>query len=546
MAGFLDFLQGDDAQLGLALLAAGGPTTDPNRSGFGQRMASAVGSARAQQQAAAEAALKGQFVRSQIDENSSQALLRRAQGDALKREAEAKAAWLAARGYGPAGAPMIGPGVGGAPGGAPGAPGAPMGAGPGGGSVETMTADDVLAAKVVGIGDITPLWQATRPDPVEIAPGVWADKRKMALGENPVAIAAKTRDRIEANSIAMRGEGQMMKGPDGGDVWVPKTALAGGAVSSPVAPQRAPLIGTVPGMTGRAGPTNAAERGMAADVAQVQIDPVREATQVREMLATPGAIKDPGDRQQAVAYLAKLDAQVSGGGAPAAPAATPGLPLIGPGRDVAGLPPGAIPSGMSQAQKDAAEIEKERRLAIMKEGVSEAVAPAKSAREVAAFTAKEEAKTRIGNASAADGLVAKADDALKSIDKALTHPGFNAGTGLSSVVDPRNYIPGTDAYDFKVRVEQLKGKAFMQAFQDLKGGGAISEKEGEKATAAIARLDRAQSDKEYAVALGDLREVIVRGKENALRMKAGGGTAAAPAGGGGGGNVDDLLKKYLK
>ena len=41
--GLLDFLQSPDAQLGIGLLAAGGPRTDPNQTGFGTRMQDALG-----------------------------------------------------------------------------------------------------------------------------------------------------------------------------------------------------------------------------------------------------------------------------------------------------------------------------------------------------------------------------------------------------------------------------------------------------------------------------------------------------------------------
>ncbi len=49
MAGILDFLNSPDAQLGIGLLAAGGPTTDPNQTGLGQRIAAAQKSVAAQQ-----------------------------------------------------------------------------------------------------------------------------------------------------------------------------------------------------------------------------------------------------------------------------------------------------------------------------------------------------------------------------------------------------------------------------------------------------------------------------------------------------------------
>lgn len=123
------------------------------------------------------------------------------------------------------------------------------------------------------------------------------------------------------------------------------------------------------------------------------------------------------------------------------------------------------------------------------------------------------------NAEATSGDKVAAKDAQRSsiqaqisvIDKALNHPGRETATGLSGVLDPRNYLPGTNARDFQVVLDQLNGSAFMQAFESLKGGGQITEIEGNKATAAIARLNRAQSDAEFQIALKDLRDVMSKG-----------------------------------
>lgn len=112
------------------------------------------------------------------------------------------------------------------------------------------------------------------------------------------------------------------------------------------------------------------------------------------------------------------------------------------------------------------------------------------------------------------------DAQISVIDKALAHPGRKTATGLSGTMDPRNYLPGTDARDFQVVLDQLGGSAFLQAFDSLKGGGQITEVEGKKATDAIARLNRAQSDKEFEASLRDLREVIEKGRQRL------GGTAA--------------------
>src|SRR5690606_28940877 len=61
--------------------------------------------------------------------------------------------------------------------------------------------------------------------------------------------------------------------------------------------------------------------------------------------------------------------------------------------------------------------------------------------------------------------IANAEQTLSLIDKALAHPGREVATGASSRLDPRNYLPGTDARDFQVLMDQLGGKAFLEAFE---------------------------------------------------------------------------------
>jgi hypothetical protein len=131
MAGILDFLQSPDAQLGIGLLAAGGPTTDPNQTGFGQRLAGAMNSVTANQQIA----LRAKLMQSQISENESQDALRRAQ---LGQQAKRDAYFMGDAGYAGPAAGTAAPGLpgsagvqGGAPMAAPGvaAQGAPVAAG---------------------------------------------------------------------------------------------------------------------------------------------------------------------------------------------------------------------------------------------------------------------------------------------------------------------------------------------------------------------------------------------------------------------------------
>lgn len=114
------------------------------------------------------------------------------------------------------------------------------------------------------------------------------------------------------------------------------------------------------------------------------------------------------------------------------------------------------------------------------------------------------------------------------IDQALSHPGLSAAVGRSSIMNPlaANALSGTDRADFLAIQDQLEGKAFLQAFESLKGGGQITEVEGKKATQAIARLNTAQSEAAYKQALSELKEVISAGID---RQKS--KTGAAPSGG---------------
>lgn len=107
---------------------------------------------------------------------------------------------------------------------------------------------------------------------------------------------------------------------------------------------------------------------------------------------------------------------------------------------------------------------------------------------------------------------------ISSIDGILSDPALDYSTGALAA---SQNIPGTPMYRFGARANQLEGQAFLQAFESLKGGGAITEIEGQKATQAIGRLSSAQSPADYRAALGELRATLVRGEENKRRIAAG-------------------------
>ena len=83
-----------------------------------------------------------------------------------------------------------------------------------------------------------------------------------------------------------------------------------------------------------------------------------------------------------------------------------------------------------------------------------------------------------------------ADATINVVNKLLTSPGFNSIIGEPVVISNiKSLIPGSQARDWMNDYKQLKGKEFTQAFESLRGGGSISDKEGARATDAIAALN---------------------------------------------------------
>jgi hypothetical protein len=131
-----------------------------------------------------------------------------------------------------------------------------------------------------------------------------------------------------------------------------------------------------------------------------------------------------------------------------------------------------------------------------------------------------------------DEMVGKApvkDASGKVIQKGTApHPGFSSYVG-ATVLPGQRFIEGSPTASFEVRQKQIEGRAFLEAFQALKGGGSITEKEGEKGTAAIMRMNKASSEREYVAAARELQGILSKGVERA-KSKAG-GASAAPSGG---------------
>lgn len=164
--------------------------------------------------------------------------------------------------------------------------------------------------------------------------------------------------------------------------------------------------------------------------------------------------------------------------------------------------------------------------------------------------AQEQAKEDIANMDSLPQVIADADESIRLVDELVAHPGMSDVVGMKGwgglttalpFVD--SAVPGTDAAGFMARLEQLGGKQFLQAFQSLKGGGHITEIEGEKATNAISRLmQTGQSEEEYLKAAQEYKQVINAGLARAkAKVKA---PMAPKISSESDVHIDDVLNKY--
>lgn len=179
--------------------------------------------------------------------------------------------------------------------------------------------------------------------------------------------------------------------------------------------------------------------------------------------------------------------------APAAPAPA-GTASVQPVRPVApGAPvPGAPAGGVDLAQPIGE---------IKRQGAIEETAGKKEAE----ITAEDRAKIRTNFG----GIKENVDQIEVLGNELINHPGFSVSVGASAQPGFQ-FIPGTDKASFYSLFDQVKGKAFQQAVETLRGTGAISDYEAKAATAAITRMSLAQNEKEFIKAKHEFVSMMKR------------------------------------
>ncbi len=123
------------------------------------------------------------------------------------------------------------------------------------------------------------------------------------------------------------------------------------------------------------------------------------------------------------------------------------------------------------------------------------------------------AETAVGEAAGA-AQVALPGAAQAAADVAAQVESLKNDEYLPKMLGPvDSLLPNVseDAARVQGKMNQIQGGAFLQARQLLKGGGAITDYEGQKAEAAFARLAAAQNPEDYKAALDEFNYFVQQG-----------------------------------
>jgi hypothetical protein len=166
--------------------------------------------------------------------------------------------------------------------------------------------------------------------------------------------------------------------------------------------------------------------------------------------------------------------------------------------------------GIQYTPQAAAEFVENFNTRLLEQATPQAQAQAKKAQLEA-----EKAQTEVNDLAAKkQAAVSEIGNMRTMLAELKSHAGMSTSIGAKGPEYlfgiKKEPIAGTKAADFYSLLEQVQGGTFMQAFNNLKGAGQITEQEGAKATAAIARLNPRQSEDGFNKALMDFDGVLAQ------------------------------------
>jgi len=135
------------------------------------------------------------------------------------------------------------------------------------------------------------------------------------------------------------------------------------------------------------------------------------------------------------------------------------------------------------------------------------------------LASKKYQDTKIAAQETARAGAASTDQFIDGLTKLRDHKGFS---GLFGVSWGNRMIPGTKAADASVLFDQIEAKGFMISIKSMKGMGALSNAEGQKASVAFNGLNRNMSEKAAKEQLNLVIGILEKGKAEAARITAGG------------------------
>jgi hypothetical protein len=117
-------------------------------------------------------------------------------------------------------------------------------------------------------------------------------------------------------------------------------------------------------------------------------------------------------------------------------------------------------------------------------------------------------EAQIGAQVALPGAAGLAEQVSSQINALKNDPHLDSMLGP---IDSRLPNTSEDAARVQGMMDQLQGGAFLQARQLLKGGGAITDFEGQKAEAAFVRMNAAQKPEDFKAALDEFNYFVQQG-----------------------------------
>ncbi|MCP3702729.1 MAG: hypothetical protein GY954_07325 [Alteromonas sp.] len=115
-----------------------------------------------------------------------------------------------------------------------------------------------------------------------------------------------------------------------------------------------------------------------------------------------------------------------------------------------------------------------------------------------------------------ESTIARFDNALNTINKIESSPGFSAAVGARlPFVDQ---LPGSEAQETIGLIDTLKSQSFLNEIGQMKGMGALSNAEGAKLESAISSLNRDMKEDAFKRSLQSIRDYFTVAKERARKQ----------------------------